>query len=63
MLGSVVVGVQIVRRSGLQVFRAGKLGLFDNLADTPIKAPHHPIGLRMPGLRGGARCPAPCIAD
>ena len=44
-----VVSVDVVRQGRLQVSRAGKAGLFDNLADTPIEALDHAIGLGMPG--------------
>ena len=44
-----VIGVLVVHQSALQFSRAGKSGLFDHLAYTPVKALHHPIGLWVPG--------------
>lgn len=44
---AVVVGRKIVRQRGLQLLSRLESGLRDDLADAPVEALHHAIGLRM----------------
>ena len=45
----VVISIEVVRQRSPQLCRTGEAGLLDDLADTPIEALYHAIGLGVSG--------------